>query len=156
MSSGGEMSISQENMVHFIEQGLPFIERMGLKVVELRKGYSKLMAPLKGNENHVGTIYAGALFTIGEMPGGAIFLSTFDTEKFFPLIKEMNIKFKRLAKTDVTVETFLPEEEAIRIEKEAAEKGKADFVLESEIKDQTGEIVAITRGLYQLRSVGKK
>ena len=53
--------------------------------------------PLKPNKNHIGTMYAGALFTLAEMPGGVLFLSSFDNKAFFPIVKELTMKFVKQA-----------------------------------------------------------
>ena len=135
----------------FIETGIPFVKRMGLKVLELAAGRVKLAAPLDGNENHIGSMYAGALFTLAEIPGGALFLTSFDARRFFPVVKEMAIRFRRPALGDVTVEMRLSAEEIARISAEAERKGKAEFQLTGEIKDADGVMVAESRGLYQIR-----
>jgi hypothetical protein len=57
-----------------------------------------------GNGNHVNTMYAGALFTLGEFAGGILHLVTFDYMKFFPIVKEVNIRFHRPALTNVVME----------------------------------------------------
>jgi thioesterase domain-containing protein len=136
-----------------VENKVAFVARMNLKVLDLRAGYVKLFAPLQGNENHVGTMYAGALFTLAEIPGGALCLTLLDVSRFYPIVKEMNIRFLRPARTDMTIEASIPREEAERIRAEAEKKGKADFVIESEIKDETGEVVATSKGIYQARAV---
>jgi acyl-coenzyme A thioesterase PaaI-like protein len=112
------------------------------------------MAPLKGNDNHIGTMYAGALFTVAEFPVGALYLTTFDVSKYYPIVREMTIQFVRPAKSDVTIELTMSEEEIRRVQAEVDEKGKSDFVLEGEIKDEAGEVVARSKALYQLRSFG--
>jgi hypothetical protein len=66
----------------------------------------------------------------------------------------MTIRFVAPAKTDVTIEMYQPKEEASRIEAEARENGKADYVLEGEVKDASGLVVAVSKGLYQLRAYG--
>jgi hypothetical protein len=48
----------------------------------------------------------------------------------------------------------MSEEEARRIESEAAENGKSEYVLSGELKDKSGKIVALSRGVYQLRAIG--
>jgi len=138
-----------------VETKVAFVERMKLKALELKPGHVKLAAPLQGNENHVGGMYAGALFTLAEMPGGALFLTTFDAEKYYPIVKEMTIQYRRPARTDCTVEVSISESEAQSIKEEAENNGKAEFTLECEIKDQSGEVVATTRGIYQLRTIGR-
>ena len=146
------MSMTPETMKNLLETTVAFVQRAGVKALELEPRRVKLMAPLKGNENHIGTMYAGALFTVAEVPLGALYLTTFDVSKYYPIIKEMNIQFVRLAKSDVTIELTMTEDEVSRVQREVDEKGKSDFILEAEVKDETGEVVARSRSVYQLRS----
>ena len=147
------MELTTEIMKSLIEKSFPFVERMGMKVLVIEPRMVKLFVPLQGNENHIESMYAGALFTIAEIPGGALFLSTFDVSRFYPVVKEMTIKFVKPAKTDVTVEMVMSVSEVKRIEAEAEKNGKAEFVLEGEVKDTNGEVVSVSRGIYQLRSI---
>jgi hypothetical protein len=62
------------------------------------------------------------------MPGGVFFLTTFGVFKYYPVIKEMTIPFVAPARTDVTMEMSLSKEEASRIEAEAKEMGKGDYI----------------------------
>lgn len=136
-----------------IEKGIPFAERTGVKVLAMEPGYVKLMMPLALNINHVGTMYAGALFTLAELPGGAIFLTTFDAARFYPIIKGMEIKFVKPATTDITVEVRLEPEAAERIQRAANEAGKADYDWDCELTDTNGQVVCVTSNRYQLRSI---
>lgn len=146
--------MTPEMLKNLVETIVPFVQRAGLKALELEPRRVKLLAPLKGNENHIGTMYAGALFTLAEFPVGALYLTTFDVSKCYPIVKDMTIRFVRPAKSDVTIELTMSEEEVRRIQAELDEKGKSDFVLEGEIKDEAGEVVATSRALNQLRSLG--
>ena len=119
----------------------------------MEPGYVKLKMPLKPNLNHVGTMYAGALFTLAELPGGAIFLTTFDASRFYPLIKGMDIKFLKPASTDITVEVRLAPEDAAQIQDQANEVGKADYSWECELRDESGQVVCVSSNRYQLRSI---
>ncbi|UCH30177.1 MAG: YiiD C-terminal domain-containing protein [Myxococcales bacterium] len=136
-----------------IEQGIAFVGRTGVKVLAMEPGHVKMTMPLEPNLNHVGTMYAGALFTLAELPGGAIFLTTFDVGKFYPIIKGMDIKFVKPATTDVTVEIHLDLNEAAKIQEKANEAGKADYDWECELKDANGQVVCVTSNRYQLRSM---
>jgi acyl-coenzyme A thioesterase PaaI-like protein len=124
-----------EMMNGAMEQTIPPAHKMGIKVVEARPGYAVASVPLEGNGNHFGVVYAGVQFTVAEMLGGVIALATFDA--------------------DLRAETSLDEDEIGRIEAEAAEKGKADFTLDAIVKDEAGQTVSVTHGLYQLRADGK-
>lgn len=134
---------------------IPTARNMGVRVVKARRGFAATTVPAEGNGNHFGVIYAGVLFTVAEVLGGIIALSTFDTEKYFPLVKNLDIQFVAMAKSDVRAEARLDDEEIARIEAEAAERGKSDFTLEAVVTDANGTTVATTRGLYQLRAIGK-
>ena len=134
-----------------LENGIKFVANCGLKVIELRRGYVKCSVPLNGNVNHIGIMYAGAMFTVAEIPGGALFLSSFDTTRYFPIVKALNMDFLKPAKSDVTVEISLTDEQIAAIQADADTKGKAEFVLEGELKDNAGLVVARSRGTYQIR-----
>lgn len=138
-----------------MERPFAFVERTGLQAIELRPRYVKLGMPLKGNENHIGIMYAGALFTLAEVPGGALYLTTFDVSRYYPIVKEMSIRFRRPAATDITVALSISEKRVQAIQKEAAENGKAEYTLETELKDTAGTVVALGKGVYQLRPMAE-
>lgn len=133
------------------EEQIAFVKRSGLKAEVLEPGFVRLRMPLQGNQNHIGSMYAGALFTLAEIPGGALFLTSFDAPRFYPIIKEMNLRFRRPATGDIQVEARLSAEEISRLEAQASQQGKAEFLLELQLTDGSGEVVAESRGHYQLR-----
>ena len=136
-----------------IESTIPIAHTMGVKVVEARPGFAATTVPAEGNGNHFGVIYAGVLFTVAEVLGGIIPLISFDNSKYFPLVKDLDIRFVAMAKSNVRAEASLDDETIARVEAEAAERGKADFTLDAVVTDADGQTVATTRGLYQLRAV---
>ncbi len=145
------MAFPAEIARQFTEDKIAFVKRMNLKAEVLEPGFVRLRVPLAGNENHIGSMYAGALFTLAEIPGGALFLTSFDASKFYPIIKEMNLRFRRPATGDIVVEARLSAEEIARLQSEAQANGKAEYVLELQLTDGSGEVVALSRGIYQLR-----
>lgn len=136
-----------------LEQGIAFVKNAGLEVEHLAPGIVRCRMPFAGNGNHIGTMYAGALFTLAEIPGGALFLSSFDTARFFPIVKALNLKFIKPAKGDIRTTAMLSAEEISRIEQDATANGKAEFALNLELKDADGVVVALSEGLYQLRRI---
>ena len=134
---------------------IPIAHNMGVRVVEARPGFAATVVPVEGNGNHFGVIYAGVQFTVAEILGGIISLSTFDSSRYFPLVKNIDISFVAMAKSELRAEASLDDDTIARIEAEAAERGKADFTLEATVTDADGKTVATTRGLYQLRAIGK-
>lgn len=142
-----------EMMNDALGSSIPIAQKMGVKVVEARRGFAATTVPADGNGNHFGVIYAGVLFTVAEVLGGIIPLITFDRSKYFPLVKSLDIQFVAMAKSDVHAQASLDDETIARVEAEAAERGKADFTLEAVVTDADGQTVATTRGLYQLRAI---
>lgn len=127
------------------------IKRTGMKVLALRDRYAKIMMPLEGNINHIGTMYAGSLFILGEFSGGILHGVSFDYNKFFPIVREVTIRFQRAAKTDITLEVALSKETAAQIQETAEREGKCDFGLKLDLKDADDQTVAEVEGIWQLR-----
>lgn len=146
------MSMPVELMRQLTEEQIAFIKRSNLKAEVLEPGFVRLFMPLEGNQNHFGSMYAGALFTLAELPGGALFLTCFDVQRFYPIIKEMNLRFLRPATGDIRVEARLESNEIERLQREAEDQGKAEFTLELQLTNEAGEVVAESLGLYQLRT----
>ena len=146
--------LTGEEAKAFIERPFAFVERAGVEALVMEPRRIKLRLPLEGNTNHIGSIYAGALFTVAELPGGALFLTTFDVERFYPVLKAMQIRFRRPAFSDVTVEVALAAADAARIAAEAAQSGRSEFTLHAAVKDADEQVVAESEGTYQLRKIG--
>ncbi|QLQ11922.1 MAG: YiiD C-terminal domain-containing protein [Nocardioidaceae bacterium] len=105
------------------------------------------MAP---NRNHLGTMYAGVLFTVAEVLGGAIILATFDATKYAPILKDMRIDYRRPATTDVVASAGLDLELSKDLARTADLGERARFELVAQIHDTEGTLVAETVGTYQL------
>ena len=137
---------------------IPILAAMDTRVIEAGDGRGTVELPAEPNVNHFGALYAGSLFTVAEVLGGLIPGTTFDLEGelagFVPLVKSVEIRFLRPALGTVRASAELSPEDRERIPREALEAGKAEFVLEAEIVDREGTVVAVTRGVYQLRRFG--
>ncbi|SDU29227.1 Acyl-coenzyme A thioesterase PaaI, contains HGG motif [Pseudomonas pohangensis] len=145
------MNMPTELVRQLTEEQIAFVKRSGLKAEVLEPGFVRLRMPLQGNQNHINSMYAGALFTLAEIPGGALFMTSFDVQGYYPIIKEMTLRFRRPATSDILVEARLDQAQVARITTQADAEGKADYRLDLELKDTAGEVVAISQGLYQLR-----
>ncbi|WP_094712628.1 PaaI family thioesterase [Hahella sp. CCB-MM4] len=143
--SGGYLTLNK-----IISFAIPFAGRAGFEVTELRRGHLKAKIPLKGNTNHINSMYAGALFTLAEIPGGVMAIYEFGAD-YYPVLKEMSIKFYVPVKSDSCVEFDMSEEEMKRILAGAEEDGKCDYTLSGKVYDAQGQLVAETQNYYQLR-----
>jgi len=130
---------------------IKFVQRAGLQTVKMDPDGVKLLMPLEPNINHVGTMYAGSLFTLAEVMGGAAYRTYMPHPEVFPIVKGLNIKFTKPARTDITAEYKMDQADADRILAECLEKGKANYDISLELKDENGQVVAVSEGFYQIR-----
>ncbi len=147
------MSISDEykDLVSNLEKAIKIIDKMGMRILDFEKQSVKIMLPKEPNVNHIGTVYAGSLFSLADFAGGVLFFSAFDIRKYFPLLKDVTITFKRPATTDITVATSMTSEQAESIKRTADEAGKADWALDLELKDEQGKVCCIAHANFQMR-----
>lgn len=126
----------------------PFVERAGLELLHVERGRAVLRLPFDPNINHVGMVYAGALFTVAEVPGGVLFAAAFDLARFYPIVGEVNIRFSKPARSAVTVDARMTDAEMERVASALEETGKAKWILEQEIVDTAGVVVAMASATY--------
>lgn len=131
---------------------IPTSASMNIEAIEVRPGFASMRAPFAGNGNHFGVMYAGVLFTVAELLGGALAWASFDQDRFYPLVKDMQINFRAPARSDVISQSTLSAAEIERISAEALERGKSTYLLEATVTDVDGTVVATTTGTYQLRA----
>lgn len=132
-------------------RAIPFVRRSGVRILTLEPGHVVCEMPLKGNVNHIGTMYAGALFTLAEFPGGPLMLATYGLTRFIPIVTSLDMEFVKAAKTDVRIELSLADDDAKRIERETLDTGQAEFDLLGELVNHAGETVARSHARYQMR-----
>ena len=140
-----------EYMKRAFRTSIPFAVRTGIDAASFEKNNITLKMPLEPNMNHIGTMYAGALFTLGEMMGGAVAMIYFIENKLIPTVKGLNIRFLRMAKTDISTTYAMRDEEVRKVIDECTKNGKAEYAINLELKDENGVVVAVTEGFYQVR-----
>ena len=149
------MAISDEHkdIVSYLEKAIKIVEKMGMRILDFKKQSVKIMLPKEPNVNHIGTVYAGSLFSLADYAGGVLFYASFDGKKYYPLLKEVTIAFKKPGTTDITCEASMSPAQAEQIKSIADEAGKADWVLDLELKDAKGDVCCIVHGIFQMRKI---
>lgn len=146
-------SVATANAI--LEQTVPRAHQMGVRFDELRPGYVRACVPFEGNGNHFGTIYAGVIFTLAEVLGGAMHLASFDPTTHYPLVRAMSIDFVAPGRGPLTAEAVLDEQTVDLVRAAAADGGKAPFELCATVTADDGSVVATTVGDYQIRPYGR-
>lgn len=138
-----------------LEQMIPRAHQMGVRFLEMRPGYVRADLPFEGNGNHFGTIYAGVIFTLAEVLGGAMHFATFDVATHYPLVRGMSIDFVAPGRGPLTASASLDEATITRVKSEAGTDRKAPFEMRAEVVGDDGIVVATTVGNYQIRPYGR-
>lgn len=125
-----------------------FVERAGLEVLHVERGRTVLRLPLEPNVNHVGIAYAGALFTLAEVPGGVLFMSAFDVSRFYPVVGEVNIRYSAPVHGATLVDARMSEDEIGRVTGDLDSEGKARWTLKHSLVGEDGSEVARAEGTY--------
>jgi acyl-coenzyme A thioesterase PaaI-like protein len=139
----------------FLEQTIPRAHQMGVRFAELRPGYVRAQLPFEGNGNHFGTVYAGVIFTLAEVLGGAMHMATFDPTTHYPLVRGMRIEFIAPGRGPLSAEASLDDETIAWVRAEAGSDRKAPFELRATVSGEDGTVVASTVGDYQIRPYGR-
>lgn len=132
-----------------VHAAVPALARFGLTVTALDDEGVRLRMPLAGNTNHLGTMYAGALFAIAELPGGLLPMGSL-AGRAVPVIKEMTIRFLRPARGPVELSASMPRQRWQDLLEQVQSAGRAPFDLELTVTDENGTPVAASRASYLL------
>jgi acyl-coenzyme A thioesterase PaaI-like protein len=145
------MTMTPDQATQFVHQVVPAIGRLGVVVEAIGPGSVNLRVPIEGNANHMGTMYAGALFAVVELPGGLLPLAVLDPTKYTPIVTGVDIRFLAAARSDVRLSARMEPDELRRLGMQVDDTGRADFTLELEGTDADGRLVVTSTAYYQLR-----
>ena len=134
-----------EDLAKNVSEGpTPYINLAQLQAEVVEERHVRLRLPLADlHRNHVGIAYAGSEFVLAEIAGGTLFMATYGTEKFIPILKSVECKFLKPGTKDLVAELLLTEEEAAEKIKLAEERGRGDYFLDVPVFDIDGEQVAL-------------
>lgn len=146
-------SADPSQITALVHAAIPALGRLGIEVLAMAPGAVDLRIPLEPNKNHIGTMYAGALVSLAEVPGGLLPLGMPELQ-VVPIVTELNVQFLRAARSDATLHAAIPADELRQLARQAHEEGKAEFILETEALDADDNVVLRCTGTYQLRPAG--
>ncbi|PZQ45830.1 MAG: hypothetical protein DI551_06335 [Micavibrio aeruginosavorus] len=130
----------------------PFNAHLGGKMLEWSDNRCVIAVKRKrGVRNHVGSIHAGALFTLGETCAGLIIIRNFPFGKFRPLMSDVSVDYAKQARGDVTGEcVILPE--TIKAMMETINAGEVPRVeVVTEIYDKDRLLIATATTVWQVK-----
>ena len=127
-----------------MDSSIPFAKVVGIELLEISaaRGVARL-AKRQEVENHIQTMHAGAMFTLGEAASGATLGGVLSDQLLAarPVAADASIKYLKTGKTDLTaIATANAPAEAIKAE--LADVGKVVFDINVDIQDAEGVTVA--------------
>lgn len=129
-----------------------FVERTGLTRLIEERGHARMLMPLAGNENHVRVMYMGAYTVLAEAAAAIPGTTILDIDRYFPILKDIAVSFKKSAASDVTAEYRLDEDMIQSLLADLERKGSATYVAEFPMYDASGVEVASARVTVKLLS----
>ena len=144
-------ALTPELATAFVHQSVPAIGRLGVVVEAIEPGSVVLRVPIEGNANHMGTMYAGALFALAELPGGLLPLAVLDPGRYVPIVTDMQVHFVAAARTDVTLSARMDPDELQALGARADSEGQSSFTLDLHGEDAVGRTVLTSTAHYVLR-----
>jgi uncharacterized protein (TIGR00369 family) len=90
-----------------LTEAVPFARHAGVEITEIGDGFAAAQIVQSGAlSNHLGSIHAGAIFTLGETASGAAMLGTFAeiATRIRPLAISANISYLKLARGTITAQ----------------------------------------------------
>lgn len=127
----------------------PYINLAQLQPEVVEERHVRLALPVEElHKNHVGIAYAGSEFVLAEIAGGTLFMATYGTDKYVPILKSVESKFLKPGTKDLFVDIALTEEEAAEKIKAVEERGRGDYFLDIPVFDVDGEQVALMNFNY--------
>lgn len=122
----------------------PYVNDAGLVAELVEERHVRIVLPLtEKHRNHVGIAYAGSEFVLAEIAGGTLFMATYGTEEFVPILKSVECKYLKPGTKDLIVDIALSKEEAEEKIKAVKERGRGDYFLDVSVVDSDGDEVAL-------------
>lgn len=133
---------------------VPMLADIGIEVLDAGLRHVRTRLPWQQrNGNHIGTVYAGALFAFLEATGGALVLVSFDVTRWIPVIVEATIRYARPVTSSVVCDVTLSADETSAVHDALASDPKHRWTLTATAVDEDGRTACEADLGYRFRMV---
>ena len=142
-----ELLVTQETLDeirHMITHSVnTLIAMSGIQVAALEERHICTQMPLGDvHVNHVGTAYAISMVLLMEVTGASLLQATYGFKKFVPIIKNIKIDYKKPTSHTLVCDLSMTKEESEARIAPILERGRGNYPLHIELKDDQGVSVA--------------
>ena len=132
---------------------IPFNKPHRFRIKRLERGGAEVVAPdRRANRNHLGTQHACSLATVGEFAAGLALLGAFRPEDFRLIMSRLEVDYTRRAHGGIHAKAQLKPEVLASIEATLQTDGRVEHVVESDLSDAQGDVVATVRTHWQIKA----
>jgi acyl-coenzyme A thioesterase PaaI-like protein len=133
--------VGESAVAETLEQ-IPYTLGMGIVIEHKTNGEVEMTLPdSTGNQNMVGIVHAGALYTFGETVAGIA--AGFDLlDKAFPLARKAQIRYLQPARGAIRGSARVAASDSQRVLDELTRDGRSELCVAVSLSDAKGEIVA--------------
>lgn len=151
MSGNKELPTPAE-LQNVLRTVVPVLDGMGIEVAEVGHGRVRTRLPFdRFNGNHIGTVYAGVLFSFLESTGGALVLVSFDVSRYIPVIVEGAIRFVRPVTSTIECDLSLSAEEIDLVHRALDDDPKSSWTLVASAVAEDGRVACEADLVYRFR-----
>ena len=138
-----------------VRSTVPLLGAIGMEIVEASPGVVRTRLPFRPeNGNHIGTVYAGVLFSFLEASGGALVLMAFDVSRWIPVIVEGTIRYQRPVTGPIECALSLSPDERDAVHGALDADPKHRWMLTAAATDPGGSAVCEADLVYRFRAIG--
>ena len=119
-------------------ENIEFVKHLGIK----QEGSSLILEAKKELLNHIGSIHAGAIYTLAESQSGLCLIDSFGKFNAKALLRDSSIKYKAVANTKLFASYQIDISDKEKFLSQLEKRGKALIDIAVTIKDNNNKIVA--------------
>ena len=139
-----------QNLMHGV---VPLLKTMDFRINKTETGYVECeMGGPKVLLNHMGTFYAGAVFSLGEAAGGVLIITHEALRKYLVIAKAASIEYLKPVKKMAVATGRLPVETVEAMVAEFEKTQRAATSVDMEIHNENGDLAARMKIEYVMKN----
>ena len=132
---------------------IPFNRPHRFRILALASGSARVSATLRrANRNHLGTLHACALATIGEFSAGLALLGAFSPSEYRLIMSRLEVDYTRRADSQVTSTAQITPQDLAEIRQQLSDGAVVTRWMTSELRNFSNDLVATVRTEWQIKA----
>lgn len=112
-----------------------------------------VLSPNDSISNHLGTIHAGAIFTLAESESGHYLQKCFpdQKDKVVAMVRDASIRYKQPASQKIIASATITDEEMEKFNSRFDRKGRSTITIDVEVKDIENTLISTASFLWYVQ-----